>query len=88
MRGRYEILALAGRGGMGAVYEARVVGSSERVALKVMHGYLGRVREAEARFRREARALRKLHSPHVARLQRSQCANIYVALLASCRPAR
>jgi serine/threonine protein kinase len=53
---------------MGAVYEARVAGTSQRVALKVMHGYLGRVREAETRFRREARALHKLHSPHVARL--------------------
>jgi serine/threonine-protein kinase len=68
VRGRYEIVALAGRGGMGAVYEARVLGTSERVALKVMHGYLGRVREAETRFRREARALSKLDSPHVARL--------------------
>ena len=66
--GRYEIVGLAGRGGMGAVYEARVLGSGECVALKVMHGHLGRVREAEARFRREARALHRLRSPHLARL--------------------
>jgi serine/threonine protein kinase len=68
VRGRYEIVSLLGRGGMGAVYEAEVLGTKRRVAIKVMHGFLGRVREAEARFRREARALHKLHSPHVARL--------------------
>jgi serine/threonine protein kinase len=68
VRGRYEVLGLIGRGGMGSVYDARVRRSGERVAMKVMHAHLGRMREAEARFRREARALRQLQSPHVARL--------------------
>jgi serine/threonine protein kinase len=79
VRGRYEVLGLIGRGGMGSVYAARVrpgfarapIGAlrpGEHVAIKVMHAHLGRMREAEARFRREARALRQLRSPHVAQL--------------------
>jgi serine/threonine protein kinase len=71
VRGRYEVLGLLGRGGMGSVYQARVRRgrhAGQRVAMKVMHAHLGRMREAEARFRREARALRELESPHVARL--------------------
>ncbi|HEX2679074.1 MAG TPA: serine/threonine-protein kinase, partial [Polyangiales bacterium] len=68
LRGRYEIVRILGKGGMGVVYEARVRGNNGAVALKVMHSHLGRVREAEARFKREARALHRLRSPHVASL--------------------
>jgi hypothetical protein len=34
--GRYDVVKLIGQGGMGAVYEVRAAGSSERLALKVV----------------------------------------------------
>jgi serine/threonine-protein kinase len=51
---------------MGAVYEAEHLGTRRRVAVKVVHGdLLERTREADRRFRREARALAAIDSPHV-----------------------
>jgi eukaryotic-like serine/threonine-protein kinase len=59
---RFEIVALLGRGGMGAVYEARDPGLGRMVALKV-------IAEPEAqlslRLVREAQALAQLQHPNV-----------------------
>ena len=35
--GRYKLVRVLGRGGMGMVYEAELVGSHRHVAIKVMH---------------------------------------------------
>jgi serine/threonine protein kinase len=62
--GRYEVLRLLGRGGMGSVYLARDVDLDRQVALKVMEG-LRRPDGAVARFRREARAAARLAHPGI-----------------------
>jgi serine/threonine-protein kinase len=61
----YEILGELGRGGMGAVYKARQIGTDRLVALKVIRAgqYAG---EADReRFGREARAVARLVHPNV-----------------------
>jgi hypothetical protein len=57
---RYEVLRLIGRGGMGAVYEARQIDLGRRVALKILPPELGADEAFAERFRREARALGRL----------------------------
>jgi predicted ATPase/predicted Ser/Thr protein kinase len=61
---RFEIVRLAGAGGMGRVYRALDRLTGEPVALKVMHD--ARSREAD-RFAREARVLAELHHPGIVR---------------------
>jgi hypothetical protein len=65
--GRWQVVRELGRGGVGAVFEARGLGG-ERVAIKVL---LPEWRHQEAvleRFAREARVLMRLSSPHVGKL--------------------
>src|SRR6187399_707749 len=62
---RYEIERLIGRGGMGAVYEARMVELGRRVALKVLPPELGANAAFAERFRREARVLGRLEHENV-----------------------
>lgn len=67
---RFRIQSVLGRGSMGTVYEALDQQNGEqRVALKVLHPHLGGLREAQRRFRREARALMRVRSERVARLR-------------------
>jgi tetratricopeptide (TPR) repeat protein/predicted Ser/Thr protein kinase len=61
--GRYVVLGVLGRGGMGVVHEARDVQVNRAVALKLLHAGI-RGRRAE-RLRREARALARLSHPNV-----------------------
>ena len=61
----YEIVRLIGRGGMGAVYEARQLGLDRRVAIKVLPPELGANEAFAERFRREARALGRLKHAHI-----------------------
>jgi eukaryotic-like serine/threonine-protein kinase len=59
---RFELLTIAGRGGMGDVYRAREVASGATVAIKVLR------KDAEApveRFTREARMLASLRHPAI-----------------------
>ncbi|MDB4990611.1 MAG: protein kinase [Myxococcaceae bacterium] len=65
---RYELRALLGRGGMGSVFAAHDIKRNVFVAIKLMHSHLGRMREAQRRFRNEAGALHRVRSDHVARL--------------------
>jgi len=65
---RYRLMALLGRGGMGSVYAAHDTKRDVSVAIKLMHAHLGRLREAQRRFRNEASALHRVRSDHVARL--------------------
>jgi predicted Ser/Thr protein kinase len=55
--GRYDVVRLLGQGGMGTVYEVKVEGSTERLALKLLSNPDPGLAE---RFRREARALELL----------------------------
>ncbi|MBX3270579.1 MAG: protein kinase [Sandaracinaceae bacterium] len=60
---RFELRAIAGRGGMGTVYRALDRASGAEVALKVMHEHAGL-----GRFAREARLLAELDHPAIVRL--------------------
>jgi serine/threonine protein kinase len=61
---RYRLVALIGRGGMGAVYRAEHVAIGKPVAVKILHGTLGQRKEVLTRFRREAEAASKLMHIH------------------------
>ena len=66
---RYEILAPAGRGGMGYVYRARHVGLAKDVALKVLAPVRTKKQlDFEERFAREARSLARLDHPGCVRV--------------------
>jgi len=62
--GRFEIDALAGSGGMGAVYKARDRHTGQWVAVKVLHGHGASHAE---RFAREAQLLSELRHPGIVR---------------------
>lgn len=59
-----EILALIGKGGMGAVYKARQPALDRIVALKILPPKPG-TSDFEERFNREARTLAKLSHPNI-----------------------
>ena len=65
--GPYRILGLIGRGGMGAVYEARHIKLDRVVALKILPSPLTVDREYHERFDREARVIAKLDHPNIVR---------------------
>lgn len=60
----YEVGALIGTGGMGAVYEAREVHPPRRVALKVIRPEMATA-EGRARFTREVELLARLQHPGI-----------------------
>jgi eukaryotic-like serine/threonine-protein kinase len=62
---RFRIVRLAGRGGMGEVYEAHDTRLNRRVALKFLPDDLAYDRKALDRFEREARAIAALNHPHI-----------------------
>lgn len=61
----YDILGVAGCGGMGAVYRARQKKLDRLVALKVLHPELAREVSFAERFAREARMLAQLQHPGI-----------------------
>jgi formylglycine-generating enzyme required for sulfatase activity len=63
--GRYEIIAVLGKGGMGVVYQARDPQLSRDVALKVMRPDVAAKPSSSDRFLREARALAAVRHDHV-----------------------
>lgn len=62
--GRFELVRLAGTGGMGEIYEARELATGERLAVKVLRA--GR-EEAAERFERESQILSTSSHPHIVR---------------------
>src|ERR1051326_1465904 len=60
-----EILALLGKGGMGAVYKARQPALDRLVALKILPAQVASGSGFAERFNREARALAKLNHPNI-----------------------
>ncbi|HBJ83061.1 MAG TPA: hypothetical protein DDZ88_04140 [Verrucomicrobiales bacterium] len=61
---QYEITALIGRGGMGAVYKARQIAMDRPVAIKILSNLLDETDASFAeRFKKEARAMGRLMHP-------------------------
>ncbi len=63
--GKYRLERLIGRGGMGGVFQAEHIAIGRRVAVKLILPELVGRREAEERFRLEARAAGRLYHPNV-----------------------
>lgn len=65
--GRYEVVELLGRGGMGTVYKAWDTKLQRMVALKVMHEHLANQPAFQERFQQEARTSAMLVHPGIVR---------------------
>jgi serine/threonine-protein kinase len=63
--GRYQLIELLGRGGMGEVWRAHDTAIDRVVALKMLLPHYAQDSDFEKRFRREARAAAGLDDPHV-----------------------
>ena len=63
--GRYRLIELLGRGGMGEVWRAQDTAIDRMVALKVLLPHYAQDRTFNQRFRREARSAARLDDPHV-----------------------
>jgi serine/threonine protein kinase len=63
--GRYVLVELLGRGGMGEVWRAHDTETDRIVAIKLLPAYLSGDQEFKQRFRREAHAAARLNNPHV-----------------------
>jgi serine/threonine-protein kinase len=62
--GKYEVVGLIGRGGMGSVWEGRHASLGTRVAIKFIDPEYADSKEAQARFVNEARAAATIHTKH------------------------
>ena len=62
--GRYRVLEVIGRGGMGVVYRVEHLRMGKIAAMKVLHRDLADDPDVIQRFEREAAAVSKLHHPH------------------------
>ena len=65
--GRYKLIDLLGRGGMGSVFSAEDTKMNRPVALKIISKQLGRDPAALERFFAEARAIAALDHPNIVR---------------------
>ncbi len=63
--GRYRLLRVLGKGGMGTVYAAEHTMLGKRFALKTMRSGMNGDPRQGSRFMREAQALALLHHPHI-----------------------
>src|SRR5438105_3603533 len=62
--GQYQVEALLGRGGMGAVYSARHILLGDRVAIKILPPEMRTNAEWLRRFQREGQAARRFRHPN------------------------
>jgi len=65
LAGKYRLISLLGRGGMGSVWRAERIGWQAPVAIKLMNAMDVHDSPAMARFQREARLAASLRSVHV-----------------------
>nr|WP_116374717.1 serine/threonine-protein kinase PknD [Mycobacterium sp. MFM001] len=63
--GKYRLIELLGRGGMGEVWRAYDTSIDRIVALKILPAEMSKDGVFQQRFRREAHAAARLNSPHV-----------------------
>jgi serine/threonine protein kinase len=63
--GRYQLIELLGRGGMGEVWRAHDTAIDRMVAIKTLLPHFAQDKTFEQRFRREARVAARLDDPHV-----------------------
>jgi serine/threonine-protein kinase len=63
--GRYRLIELIGRGGMGEVWRAHDTATNRTVAIKVLPPHLAQDGVFVQRFRREAEAAAQLNNPHI-----------------------
>ena len=63
--GRYQLIELLGRGGMGEVWRAHDTTIDRVVALKMLLPHYAKDEDFDKRFRREARTAARLDDPHV-----------------------
>ena len=63
--GRYRLIELLGRGGMGEVWRAHDTSTNRTVAIKLLPPHLAQDHAFVQRFRREAEAAARLNTPHV-----------------------
>jgi serine/threonine-protein kinase len=68
LAGRYRIVALLGKGGMGEVYRADDLTLGQQVALKFLPPAMARNEDALRRFHNEVRIARKVSHPNVCRV--------------------
>ena len=68
LNGRYRIVALMVRGGMGRLYEAEHAALGRRVALKMLHRGAAADPGAVARFQAEAEIAARFQHPHIVQL--------------------
>ena len=66
--GKYRVVRLIGRGGMGSVYEAQNVAIGKRVALKFLRAPAGADAALRARFHREAQLVSAIESAHIVQI--------------------
>ncbi|MBX9571277.1 MAG: serine/threonine protein kinase [Candidatus Obscuribacterales bacterium] len=62
---KFELQAVLGAGGIGAVYKAKQLDCDRTVALKLLHSHIAEDEEYRARFLREAKALSRLQHPNI-----------------------
>ncbi len=63
--GKYTLVRVIGRGGMGIVFEAQNTTIGKRVAVKLVSTELSKNRDAVIRFQREAQAASAVESAHI-----------------------
>ncbi|MEZ6189292.1 MAG: protein kinase [Planctomycetota bacterium] len=74
--GNYQILGEISRGSMGVIYKAHDLALDRTVAIKVMNtGDSEFAHEDQARFRREAKAMARIHHPNVVAIHGAGMAN-------------
>jgi serine/threonine protein kinase, bacterial len=63
--GRYRLIEMIGRGGMGEVWRAHDTDTDRIVAIKLLPAHFSENEDFQRRFRREAHAAARLNTPHV-----------------------
>src|SRR5262245_19739959 len=66
--GRYQLLDLIGRGGMGSVWRGRHVSLGTAVAIKFIEAEYANSKEARSRFETEAHAAARIESKHAIKI--------------------